>query len=185
MKQRIKTKKAYHSMTEKLLYLLFLCSFVTGCLEDSNMTKITYMPDMADGPIVKAHREYLDPPEGSVARNAIIYPDTPEEAGELLSNPFAAVANQEKVLKDGKRLYGYICITCHGPHAKGKGKISDKFPPAPDLTTDLYKNKEDGYIYHRITFGSAIMPGYGHALSSDERWKVVSYLRTLQENKSL
>ena len=160
------------------LILLSLTSCKWG---DPSKTKLQYMPDMADAPVVKAQREYLDPPVGSVANNAILYPKTPEEAETLLINPFTGRWDEDKHKEKGKQLFGIYCAVCHGQAANGQGNISDKFPPASDLTLDLYKNRKDGFFFHRITFGSAIMPSYGHSISPHERWQIILHLRDLQK----
>lgn len=157
---------------------------LNGCSCDRNQTKIQYMPDMADGPLLKPQRTYIDPPEGSVSRQAILYPKTAEEAETVLTSPYAGTNQTASIpshhLEEGKRLFETFCAVCHGHDAKGHGPVADKLPP-PDLTMDVYKQRADGYFFYRITFGGlALMPSYGHAISPDERWKIVGYLRTLQ-----
>jgi len=44
------------------------------------------------------------------------------------------------------------------------------------------KNLPDGYIYGYIRNGGIWMPSYNDAMSSNERWQVVVYLRDLQQN---
>lgn len=151
---------------------------------DPSETKMMYMPDMVDGPQVKAQRSYIDPPVGSVPRNAVLYPKTPEESESMLHSPYGVGADlkdpKSHIMAEGKHLYETFCVVCHGEAAKGNSRISDKYPPPPDLTADAYVKRGDGFFFHRITFGSAIMPSYGHAISAPERWKIVHYLRILQ-----
>lgn len=158
-------------------------ALAVGCSKDPNQTKLTYMPDMADGPVAKPQREFLNPPEGSVAMNAILYPKDPDEAGLKLENPLSQVADKTVLRRQGKELYMQVCVACHGPQAKGDGSIiqGTNFPPPPDITSAVYRAKPDGFIFHRITFGSAIMPPQHDKLDPMERWKVVLYLRELQE----
>ncbi len=159
---------------------VLLCA--VACSRDPNQTKLTYMPDMVDCPIAKPQRNYLDPPQGSVAMNAILYPKDAEEAGKVLLNPLASTKDLAKVRVEGKFLYHQVCVTCHGADGKGHGTISDVFVPGADLTLDLYRGKPDGFLFHRITFGSgAIMEAQGDKLDPLERWKVVMYVRELQE----
>lgn len=141
--------------------------------------KIQFMPDMADTSIAKAQRAFLDPPVGSVAATAVIYPATVEESEAQLKSPFEGQPAGEAQLAEGKVLFTTFCAVCHGPEGKGDGSIADKLP-APDLTMDFYKGKKDGFFFHRITFGGAIMPSYGHAIDVQERWLIIAYLRQLQ-----
>ena len=62
----------------------------------------------------------------------------------------------------------------------GDGPVSTKFVPPADLTNpELHKVRTDGYWQSYLSAGGAVMPSYAEALSSDERWHVVNYLRTL------
>ena len=46
--------------------------------------------------------------------------------------------------------------------------------------TGITKNLPDGYIYGYIRDGGIWMPPYDDAMTSNERWQVVVYLRNLQ-----
>ena len=84
----------------------------------------------------------------------------------------------------GRERYGTFCVPCHGPEAKGgtTGPVATKFIPTPDLTsTELQKQRTDGYWHSYIVVGGAVMPAYGEALSSQEAWHIVNYLRSLAQ----
>ena len=100
------------------------------------------------------------------------------EAGKKLNNPTKATVNS---LDRGKQLYQIYCALCHGVDAKGKGPVAAKFVPPPDLTLEIFRRRPDGFIYETIRAGGPIMPGQGEALTPEERWDVVNYLRSLQE----
>ncbi|MDE3270210.1 MAG: c-type cytochrome [Pseudomonadota bacterium] len=140
---------------------------------DRNTTKLQYMPDMADAPTVKAQEDFLDPPPHSVARGAVYYGATAEE-----STVQPTVAPD---LVQGKYLYETFCQVCHGAQGKGNGSIVEDFPRPPDITAEVYRQRSDAFIMHRVTFGTAIMPAYGHMTSVAERWQIVFYLRELQK----
>ncbi len=154
---------------------------LVSCSQDPNTTKLQFMPDMADGPTVKAYEDFLNPPDHSIAMNAILYPDTAEESEKLLQNPFASMPDQKKYLASGEKLWNSHCTVCHGTAGKGDGPVVGKYPQPPDITTEIYKNRGDGFFFHRITFGNALMPGYGHSIAPHERWEIVMHLRTLQK----
>ena len=167
----------------RLVALSVTCAFAilgqVACHKDGNQTKLQYMPDMADNPVVKAQRGYIDPPEGSVAFGAnVIYPDTPEDSEKFLNNPFPA---SDAILASGKDLFTTYCAVCHGDDAKGGGTFVELYTRPPDLTAATYVARKDGFFFYRITFGGAIMPGYGHSTAPNERWHIVHYLRTLQK----
>lgn len=158
-----------------------------ACKDNPQQTKLTYMPDMADAPAVKPQLSYLDPPDGAVARTAMIYPpdDQPEEWEKLLHNPYVGHSNEKELARDGKFLFHINCSPCHGADAKGKGSLIDKFPPAPDITHEMYLDRPDGFFFHKITVGGPIMPSRGEHTYPHERWKIILHLRELQkQNKT-
>jgi mono/diheme cytochrome c family protein len=58
--------------------------------------------------------------------------------------------------------------------------VSTKFLPPADLTNpELQKVRTDGYWESYLSVGGAVMPSYGEALTPDERWAIVNYVRTL------
>jgi mono/diheme cytochrome c family protein len=58
--------------------------------------------------------------------------------------------------------------------------VATKFIPPPDLTNaELQRQRTDGYWHSYIMVGGAVMPAYGEALSSEEAWHIVNYLRSL------
>lgn len=145
-------------------------------------TKIQYMPDMADTPVSKAQRSYIDPPEHSVSMSALPYPKTPEESEKLLQMP-PGIAQDPATEVAGAKMYETYCRVCHGADAKGQGTLGPNFPVPPDITHESYVARGDGFFFYRITFGSAIMPSYGHAITPIERWQIIRHLRTLQGAK--
>lgn len=118
-------------------------------------------------------------PAGSLPRNGgQLYQSPAErEAAAARRNPVAATA--ESVRKGGE-LFAIYCTPCHGASGRGDGTVSTKFVPPADLTNpDLHKVRTDGYWQSYLSVGGAVMPSYGEALSPDERWHVVNFLRTL------
>jgi mono/diheme cytochrome c family protein len=151
-----------------------------GCDVGPNGRKIQYLPDMADSPAPKAQKEYLDPPEGSVAMNAIFYPKSIQEAEKVLTTP-EAIAKDPATPAKGKVLFETFCIPCHGKDAKGHGTLGPNYPPPPDLTQPIEAAHGDGFFFYQITFGGAIMPAYGYAISANERWMIIAHLREMQK----
>ena len=121
-------------------------------------------------------------PSGVVARGTTpIIPKEQREVAARLPNPIKAT---ESSLAVGKQHYQTFCVPCHGPEAKGgvTGPVATKFIPTPDLTNrDLQRQRTDGYWHSYIVAGGAVMPSYGEALSSQEAWHIVNYLRSLAQ----
>ncbi len=86
-------------------------------------------------------------------------------------------------LKHGQQLFLTNCSPCHGPSGAGDGSVVHLLLHKPaNLMTGVSKNLPDGYIYGYIRNGGIWMPSYDDAMSSTERWQVVTYLRNLQAN---
>jgi mono/diheme cytochrome c family protein len=97
-----------------------------------------------------------------------------------LHNPLQPTA---KNLKHGQQLFLQNCSPCHGPTGTGDGSVVHLLLHKPaNLMTGVSKNLPDGYIYGYIRNGGIWMPSYNDAMSSTERWEVVTYLRNLQSN---
>lgn len=85
-------------------------------------------------------------------------------------------------LQHGADLFASNCSPCHGSLGRGDGTVVHLLAHKPaDLLTGVSKNLPEGYIYGYIRNGGIWMPAYGDAMSSNERWQVVMYLRQLQD----
>lgn len=98
--------------------------------------------------------------------------------GVDLKNLPSAVKGGDSV--SGREIYVNICIRCHG--IDGKGAEGIKFvPPPADLSSSAVQGRLDGTLFKRIHEGKAntAMGAWKHALSDDEIWDVLAYVRTL------
>jgi mono/diheme cytochrome c family protein len=128
--------------------------------------------------VVPGERIFAMPP-GTVPRTGgeLPLPREERDAAAKRANPIPSSAES---VATGQKLYAIYCSPCHGPGAKGDGPVSPKFIPPPDLThPSIQKGRTDGYLQHVIGMGGAVMPAYGEALSPEERWHVVNFLRSL------
>src|SRR5262249_22824949 len=90
------------------------------------------------------------------------------------------VPSTPESVSQGSALFAIYCTPCHGASGKGDGLVAAKFAPAADLTNpELQKARTDGFWQSYLSVGGAVMPSYGEALTPEERWHVVNYLRTL------
>lgn len=84
-------------------------------------------------------------------------------------------------LAKGKQIFETTCSPCHGMNGTGDGTVVHLLQHKPaDLLTGVSKNLPDGYIYGYIRNGGIWMPAYDDAMSSNERWQVVLYVREMQ-----
>jgi mono/diheme cytochrome c family protein len=82
----------------------------------------------------------------------------------------------------GDTLYGTFCAVCHGSAGDGRGPVGPQVA-APSLLTGRARAYSDGYLYSVIRYGRGAMPRYGDKVyDANDRWAIVSHLRTLQAN---
>lgn len=149
--------------------------------------------DMVRGPAAESGRpsELLrdgrvqqTPPEGAIARGHLPLPygPGPEEAaraGRELVNPVAADA---AVLARGAAVFAAACACCHGAGGRADAPATQRgVPPPPTLIRPESRALSDGEIFHAITFGRKNMPAAALQVEREDRWKVIRYLRSLQE----
>ncbi|HEU5413173.1 MAG TPA: cytochrome c [Candidatus Angelobacter sp.] len=161
-----------------------------GCGAHGNKRAYEYMPDMARGPAYKAFapnsvtRDGLTlqhPVAGTIPRGYFPFhygsgEAEAERAGRELKDAYTPTA---RTLEEGKALFETYCAICHGVQGKGDGPISSKIPTPPSYVSDRVLAFPPGRIFHVITMGSGKMPSYAAQLSSDERWKIVTYVHTV------
>ena len=134
--------------------------------------------DMVKQPSVKPQEAPRPLPQNSIPRQGKEPSMDRVEAGKRLRNP---IEPSPAAVESGKRLYEIYCTLCHGDDGKGGGPVAGKFVPPPDLTLDVFRKRPDGFLYETIRAGGPIMPGQGEALTPEERWNIVNYLRSLQK----
>ncbi|MGD0461726.1 MAG: c-type cytochrome [Tepidisphaeraceae bacterium] len=92
-------------------------------------------------------------------------------------NPVAATAES---IAAGRTLYAQNCVYCHGDTGKGDGPAAVSLTVRPsDLTSPALGELSDGALFWKISEGHSPMPAHQRLLSSEDRWTVVNYLRTL------
>lgn len=100
------------------------------------------------------------------------------DAYSHLTNP---TATGEASVDNGKALFQKHCVPCHGEEAKGGGVMAKYFGEPPPLGDPSNQQLPDGFFYSAMRHGRGMMPGLAEALSPEERWHVVNYLRRLQK----
>ncbi len=127
----------------------------------------------------KDHSAMRKPVEGTIARDFMPYAfkGQPDSAAKYLENPLEITKTNLAV---GKKKFNTFCSPCHDYFATGNSRLRGKFPNPPSLHTDKVRNWPDGRIYHIITEGQNVMPGYDKQITREQRWEIVLYVRALQ-----
>ena len=84
----------------------------------------------------------------------------------------------------GADLYPQHCAGCHGAEGRGDGPDAKGLPiPPADLTAEHLWAHSDGELFWWLSHGieapegGLAMPGFASALSEDERWDLIDYVR--------
>lgn len=99
--------------------------------------------------------------------------------GELKNLP---ASEKEYDAVTGREIYSNTCIRCHG--IDGKGTRGLHLVPLPaDLTSPSIQSRLDGSLFKRIHDGkpNTAMGAWRTALSDDEIWDVLAYVRTFRQ----
>lgn len=143
-------------------------------------SQIDYYAYSADGKHVR------EPVAGTVPRGKVdfVYPfpntnEGYEEAGKKLKNPLPPTPEN---IAEGKKLYGYYCIHCHGEKGNGRGILVEKgkYPQVPSYYGPQLKDLPEGKMFHSITYGKNLMGSHASQLTPEERWKVILYVQQLR-----
>lgn len=100
-----------------------------------------------------------------------------ELAGEILKNPLDSTA---AILAEGQVLFSRYCQHCHGETGAGDGLVGKVFKGVTPYNSRAVKDKPEGHIFHVITHGKGRMGAHASQVSVDDRWKIVRYVQTLQ-----
>lgn len=122
---------------------------------------------------------------GSMAHE---HAEVPHEFEEL-TNPFSG---NDEALAAGQVIFETNCVVCHGPQGKGDGPGAAGLNPKPaDLSdSQMMGGLTDGYLFWRVSEGgqmapfNSAMPSWKTILSEEQRWQVISYVRSFSAGMS-
>jgi len=174
--------------------LVFLLVNLVACNRDRNNPGWDYFPDMfystayetnTKNPNFENGMTMRAPVAGTISREFIPFeytndPESRKLAGKELINP---LLKSPEALSRGKQVYATFCIGCHGIAGNGDGRLftSGLYPLKPlTLSGESAVKLKDGEIYHTITLGIRSMGAHGSQIRSEDRWKLILYIRTFQ-----
>ena len=108
------------------------------------------------------------------------------EAAEEAKNPIPPNA---ETLVHARGIYNDHCARCHGINGDGKRPPGTMYlyltQPTDFTDTKIMDAMTDGEIFWKITIGNRPMPSYKNQLSENDRWELVSFLRTFAHPASV
>jgi mono/diheme cytochrome c family protein len=164
----------------KYVFLLVLLLVGAVAAAMGGVVALRWVDNMTQTPRIVTGERVFAMPTGVIARGgSVILPREQRELAAKIPNPVKVSAESVAV---GKERYQTFCLPCHGPEVKGgvTGPVAVKFVPPPDLTNaQLQAGRTDGYWHSYIMAGGAVMPSYSEAMSSEEAWHIVNFLRSV------
>jgi mono/diheme cytochrome c family protein len=89
------------------------------------------------------------------------------------------VKSTPESIAEGRKIYGYDCVQCHGATGDGKTDLA-KDLKIPDLTAPaLLKSRTDGELFYILKNGHGDMPREGDRVKPEQLWDLVNYVRSL------
>jgi len=194
-------------MSRTVTLVVLVGALISSCTKSEDSAGYEYTPDMYRSPAIEAYVDYgiikdysVDsltkiqsarlPAQGSIpfvadsvsAAVAMPYvlkdPIEDYEASDSIKSPIEV---SQANIDEGKRIYSFMCVHCHGEKGKGDGAVVEKGGHAPPGAYDVaLKDLSVGKMFHTLTYGKGMMGSHSSQLSKMERWQVIQYVQALQ-----
>lgn len=150
---------------------------VVACVIVVTAVAATALYLMFSGPRMRIQPKYLPYQAQMPPMPEGIVPVSLPPASVSPENP---LPDTEKTLVAGRVYYGYYCAFCHGGAGEGTGPVGRSFVPAPTrLTPSRIQAMSDGELYRAMFTGVGHEPVLDYVIDAQARWYIVSYVRTL------
>ncbi len=158
----------------------------------------TFMPDMTYSRAYEAYApnnlkedgiNYVPyPVEGTIRRGDLFPYTLPNDSNGYkmsaqVKDPLPALDSVD--MAEAQRLFNINCAICHGPNIDAQGPLATggKVPAVANLTLPQYVEMPEGTMFHSITYGKNNMGSYASQLTRRQRWMVIQYVKSRQNNK--
>lgn len=190
-------------MGRRILNIILLAAFLASLglnwavRSRPSQPNFEFIPEMVRTPRYNAYstnpnfpdgKTLQRPEQGTIPRGflPLHYVATPEDAvraGATLESPIPV--NDAGAIARGKIVFGNFCTPCHGLAGKGDGPVPQRgYPAPPSLYADNARKIRDGQMFHILSYGQKNMPSYASQLSREDRWNVIAYVRSLQNQNA-
>ncbi|MEP7230594.1 MAG: cytochrome c [Ginsengibacter sp.] len=185
----------------KILFAFALSILVITAIESCDSKREpgkTYMPDMTYSRAYEAYApnnlkeegiNYVPyPVEGTIRRGDLFPYTLPNDSNGYkmsaqVKDPLPALDSVD--MGEAQRLFNINCAICHGPNIDAQGPLATggKVPAVANLTLPQYVEMPEGTMFHSITYGKNNMGSYASQLTRRQRWMVIQYVKSRQNNK--
>ncbi|MFY0654143.1 MAG: cytochrome c [Cyclobacteriaceae bacterium] len=121
-----------------------------------------------------------EPVPNTVRRGKYLPYRIPKDSLEMSYSLVNPLDSAESVIAEGKILFDRYCEHCHGATGLGDGLVGEVFKGVTPYNSRAVKDKPAGHIFHVITHGKGRMGAHASQVSVEDRWKIVRFVQTLQ-----
>lgn len=156
----------------------------TACRQDMH-TEPRYQP-LQETSFFGDQRSARPMVEGTVARGHLRIDEaryTGKIDGEDIDQFPIPIAKED--IERGQARFTIYCTPCHGRTGEGNGMVVLRgFRQPPSYYSDRLMNAPVGHFFDAVTNGFGAMPSYASRIETDDRWRVIAYIRALQLSES-
>lgn len=105
--------------------------------------------------------------------------EIPDDKKQVV-NPLTKSAD---LIEKGAGLYQKNCQSCHGE--VGTNSALPLMPDPGDPAAEKFQSQTSGSLYYKITTGQGAMPSFKKSLSDDERWTIVSFIKSFGDEEEV
>lgn len=89
------------------------------------------------------------------------------------------------VIERGRQRFNINCAVCHGAAGYGNGIVTQYgLVGVANFQQQRLRDMPDGQIFNTITNGKNTMGPYGSNIAVEDRWAIISYIRSLQRSQN-
>ena len=175
-----------NSLRHKLLIGTGALAFLTlaACRQDMH-NEPRYKP-LAESEFFTDHRSARPMVEGTVARGHLRIDEaryTGKINGEEIDQFPIPITKED--IERGQTRFNVYCTPCHSRLGDGNGMVVLRgFRQPPSYYSDRLRNEPVGHYFDVITNGFGAMASYASRVETDDRWRIIAYIRALQLSES-
>jgi mono/diheme cytochrome c family protein len=157
---------------------------LTACRQDMH-NEPRYRP-LAESDFFSDHRSARPMVEGTVARGHLRIDEaryTGKINGEEIDQFPIPITKED--IERGQTRFNVYCTPCHSRTGDGNGMVVLRgFRQPPSYYSDRLRNEPVGHYFDVITNGFGAMASYASRVQTDDRWRIIAYIRALQLSES-